>query len=311
MKSSNSRAVVGILSLIFVFFMIFMIFMVYTVSSLGGMGSGSDFDLGGRSKDGIAVVEIKGVILDSQKIVEDLQKAEEDKRVKGIVLRIDSPGGAVGPTQEVYDEVRRIDKDKPIYASFGSIAASGGYYIGAAAQRIFANAGTLTGSIGVIMQFVNLSKLYEWAKVSMAIMKAGKYKDAGNPYRTLTEEERLLLKEMIDSVHEKFKADILAVREKTLKRDINELAQGQVFDGTGALAHGLIDEIGSMWATARAMHKKLGLKGKLNLIKMKAKKKFSLFDILDQLDESVTNLKFGIMLDNVPMLIYNPQSYEF
>src|SRR5690606_11778859 len=162
--------------------------------------------------------------------------------VKAILMRIESPGGAVGPTQEIYEEIRRIDsaydpkvkgeqKGKPVYASIGSIAASGGYYISAATRKIFANAGSLTGSIGVIMQFVDASELIEWAKVRPEIIKAGRYKDFGGPNRALTVQERELLEKTLSSVHEQFRKDILAIRQDRIQGDLNELSQGQIFSG--------------------------------------------------------------------------------
>ena len=130
--------------------------------------------------------------MDSNKIVRKLLIAEEDESLKALIVRIDSPGGAVGPTQEIYDEIIRIDKNKPVYASFGSVAASGGYYIGAAARKIYANKGTITGSIGVIMQFVDLSKLYEYLKFGHKRLSR-LYKDIGSPNRPMTKKEKELL----------------------------------------------------------------------------------------------------------------------
>jgi len=304
---SKRNGMIGILFLVFIFFAIFMVFLAYTFFSLQDQLSGGGFSLNEGNEDGIALVEIKGMILDSKKAVEELQKAEESKKIKAILVRIDSPGGAVGPTQEIYDEIIRIDQIKPIFASFGSIAASGGYYIGAAARKIYSNSGTLTGSIGVIMQFMNLSKLYDWAKVSTETIKAGLYKDAGNPARSITEEERKLLNDMIKNVHQRFKDDILRVRKGRIKGKIDDLAQGQVFSGQGAKDLGLVDEIGSQWAAARDLQNLVGLKGKLNLLPMKSKKKFSLFELFDSLDDSVQNFKYGLMLNNVPLLIYGPR----
>ena len=307
MAISKRNGMIGILFLVFIFFAIFMVFLAYTFFSLQDQLSGGGFSLNEGNEDGIALVEIKGMILDSKKAVEELQKAEESKKIKAILVRIDSPGGAVGPTQEIYDEIIRIDQIKPIFASFGSIAASGGYYIGAAARKIYSNSGTLTGSIGVIMQFMNLSKLYDWAKVSTETIKAGLYKDAGNPARSITEEERKLLNDMIKNVHQRFKDDILRVRKGRIKGKIDDLAQGQVFSGQGAKDLGLVDEIGSQWAAARDLQNLVGLKGKLNLLPMKSKKKFSLFELFDSLDDSVQNFKYGLMLNNVPLLIYGPR----
>ena len=280
-----------------------MMFISYLVFSMIGAGEGAQ-SFSSFGKEGIGLVEVKGVIMESKKAVEELQKAEENKQVKGIILRIDSPGGAVGPTQEIYEEIIRINQIKPIYASFGSIAASGGYYIAAATEKIYSNAGTLTGSIGVIMQFLNLSKLYKFAKVSQEVIKAGHYKDVGHPYRDMTQEERDLLTDMITNVHKKFKEDILVKRKDKIKGNLEDLAQGQIFSGSAAKKNGLVDEIGSLWKAARDLHKKLGLTGKLNMISMKKKKKFSIMDILENVEESVTHIRDGVLLDDVPLLMY-------
>jgi protease-4 len=138
-------------------------------------------------KDLIGVVEVKGVILDSQKVVEKLLSAEKNPAVKAIIVRIDSPGGAVGPTQEIYQEIIRINAINPVYASLGTVAASGGYYIAAATRKIYANPGTITGSIGVMMQYLDLSRLYQFLLVSPSTLKSGEYKDAGNPSTLLKE----------------------------------------------------------------------------------------------------------------------------
>ncbi len=285
----------------------FLMFLLAGVYSYRFIKSGDDSEI--SEMDGaapIAVIEVSGVILDSKKIIESLMAAEKFKSIKAIIIRIDSPGGAVGPTQEIYEEIRRIDAIKPVYASFGSIAASGGYYIGAATRKIFANAGTLTGSIGVIMHFVDLSKVYEWAKVSQYSMKAGEYKDLGSPYRALTEAERKLMKEMLDEVHMQFKNDILKVREKRIIGDLNMLAQGQIFSGNQALKVGLVDEIGGLWEAGRKIHAELNLPEKFDLQFIKIKRKFSLMDFMENMDESLSNLKFGVALNRLPMLLYQP-----
>src|SRR5690606_8771850 len=157
--------------------------------------------------------EIQNTIMESKKTIELLLAAEDEKSIKAIILRIDSPGGAVAPTQEIYEEVRRIDKKKPIYASFGTVAASGGYYIGAACRKIWANAGTLTGSIGVIMQTADLSELFKFAKIKQEVIKAGRYKDIGSPARSMTDEERMILTELLAGTHKQFMSDISAVRK--------------------------------------------------------------------------------------------------
>ncbi len=301
MSRERSKGIVGIFILVTVLFFIFIVFAFYTVSSLrdaDGMGK----NLLDKSKDSpIAVIAIENEIMESRKIVEMLIAAEEEKSIKAIILRIDSPGGAVAPTQEIYEEVRRIDKKKPIYASFGTVAASGGYYIGAACRKIWANAGTLTGSIGVIMQMADLSELFKWAKYKPEVIKAGRYKDIGSPNRPMTDEERMYLTDLLAGTHKQFMDDISAVRKDRLKKDINELAQGQIFHGSEAKELGLVDEVGSLWQAGRAIHKELKLKGEFSLRYLKpTKKKFSVTDFLQETEDTISFIKSKVETKTVP-----------
>ncbi len=292
MSRERSKGIVGIFILVTVLFFIFILFAFYTVSQLKESSSIGE-SLMDKSKDSpIAVITIENEIKESKKIIEMLLTAEEEKSIKAIVLRIDSPGGAVAPTQEIYEEVRRIDKIKPIYASFGTVAASGGYYIGAACRKIWANPGTLTGSIGVIMQMADLSELFKWAKFRPETIKAGRYKDIGNPGRPMTDEERLFLTDLLAGTHRQFIEDISAVRKDRLKKDINELAQGQIFHGKEAKDLGLVDEVGGLWEAGRSIHKELKLKGKFTLRYLRPfKKKFSLSDFLQETEETFSFIK--------------------
>jgi len=307
-SENRSRGIVGIFILIAALFIIFLIFAFYTISNLKDATklSGS-----GDSKNSpIAVVEVEGVIMQSKPTIKKLLKAEEDKKIKAIILRVNSPGGAVGPTQEIYEEIRRIDKDvKPIYASFGTVAASGGYYIGAACRKIYSNAGALTGSIGVIMNFMDLSKVYEWARVKPEVIKAGKYKDIGSAARQMTDEERLLMTEMTESVHEQFIMDIFKVREKKIKGGIESLrqyAQGQIFSGEGALNRGLVDEVAGLWEAGRRIHKELNIKQEFGFKFIKLKKKVNFMDVLEGIEGSVKDFQATVLSHDVPLLMYNP-----
>lgn len=304
MKKSGSKGLFAILFLIFAFFILFIVFGIFALKTLT-----SDKDLNGTFATGpknasIGVIEVSGIILTSNDTIKLLIQAEKDETIKAIIVRIDSPGGAVGPTQEIYEEIRRIDKIKPVYASFGSIAASGGYYIGAGARQIYANAGTLTGSIGVIMQFMDISKLYEFAKIKPTIVKGGVYKDIGNPARGLTPEEMALMKELIDSVHSQFRRDIIKGRGDRLKGDITLHTQGQIFSGESAQQIGLVDHLGGLWSAGRAIHKDMKLPGEFDLKFFKTKKDFSFSEILNNVEESVTQLKDRVILNRVPLLLY-------
>lgn len=299
MPQRKNKAVLGILIVVFLSFVLLMIFASYTMKNL--RSDGSSFDVGGFGDIGsIAVVEVNGVIMESKNLVELIHKAEKDKDTKAIIIRINSPGGAVGPTQEVYEEIRRIDQEyvdsegkegKPVYASFGTVAASGGYYLGAATRRIYSNPGTITGSIGVIMQFMDLSKLYDWAMLNPQTIKSGLYKDAGQPNRPLTEEEKALLEGIIGGVHGQFMNDIMRTRKDKIKGELKDLAQGQIYSGEQAFQYGLVDELASLWQAGRKIHEELKLEGEFGFKFIEKRKKKGLWALMDNIDEAVTNVK--------------------
>ncbi|MDA9793275.1 signal peptide peptidase SppA [Bacteriovoracaceae bacterium] len=276
-----------------------MIFAFVTVTTLKKSSTSSSSIFSDTSP--IVVVEVNGAIMTAKSAVERLLKAEKDKNVKAIIVRVNSPGGAVGPTQEIYEEIRRIDKKIPVYASFGSIAASGGYYIGAATRKIFSNAGTLTGSIGVIMNFMNLEKLYQFVKIKPNIIKAGKYKDIGTPGREMRPVERLLMTKMIEGVHKQFIADILKIRKGKIKGDINDHAQGQIYSGEEALKLGLVDELAGLWEAGRRIHKELKLKGDFELRYIKKEKSFKFSSFLSKIEQSMTDLKLQMNSSGLPL----------
>jgi protease IV len=306
LSRERSKGIVGIFVLVTVLFFIFLVFAFYTVSQLRETSSLGDRILSNRNA-AIAVVPIENEIRESKKIIEMLLAAEEDRTIEAIILRIDSPGGAVAPTQEIYEEVRRIDQIKPVYASFGSVAASGGYYIGAATRKIYANAGSLTGSIGVIMQMADLSELFKWAKFRQETIKAGKYKDIGNPGRSMTNEERALLNELLMGTHQQFIQDILAIRKDRLKKDINELAQGQIFHGSEAKEVGLVDEVGSLWQAGREIHQELKLKGKFALRFLKPqRKRFTLTDLMQESEDVIGLVREKLDAKSAPLYLFRP-----
>lgn len=302
-SSKNTKALFGIFAMVFIFFVILVVFAFITMNAFNETSSVQKKSNSAH----IGVITVEGVIMESKDTIELLQTAEDDKQIQAIILRIDSPGGAVGPTQEIYEEIQRIDKKKPIYASFGSIAASGGYYIGAATRKIWANPGTLTGSIGVIMEFMDLSKLYEFAKVSPQTVKAGRYKDAGNPSRALTTEEKDMMDSLIAGVHKQFRDDIMKRRADKIKGDINELAQGQIFSGESAMQAGLVDAMGSLWTAGRAIHTEMKLKDEFALKFIEKKKKMGMFELLGTIDESISKLNLGALssaMNEQPRLMF-------
>ncbi|WP_020675637.1 signal peptide peptidase SppA [Geopsychrobacter electrodiphilus] len=213
----------------------------------------------------IGVIEVNGPITASDGLIKNLIDFRDNKSIKAVILRIDSPGGAVGPSQEIYSEVVKLQKIKPVVVSMGSVAASGGYYIAAPAKRLFANPGTITGSIGVIMSFPNYEGLMEKVGVSSTVVKSGRFKDIGSNSRPFTPDERILMQALIDDVYSQF------VEAVSLGRDIpankvREIADGRIFSGRQALAVGLIDELGGFQDALAYTAKLTGLEDDPTLI---------------------------------------------
>ena len=193
----------------------------------------------------VAVVDITGIITKSDKTIKLIHSYRDDASIKAIVIRIDSPGGSVAPVQEIYSELEKIDK--PIVASMGGTAASGGYYVACAADTIMANPGTLTGSIGVIMQFTRLKGLYDKIGLEHQVIKSGDFKDTGSRFRELTEKEQAVLQATVDNVYNQFVDTIFEARKSLLSRpEILELADGRIFSGQQALDSKLLDRLGNL-----------------------------------------------------------------
>jgi protease-4 len=196
-------------------------------------------------KEGIGVVELTGVIIAADETIAQLTEFREQKNIRAIVLRIDSPGGAVGASQELYEEVRRTNAVKPVVASMGSVAASGGLYAALGAGRIVANPGTLTGSMGVILKFANLEELFHKIGYKSEVVKSGRLKDIGSPSRPLNEEEREMLQTMIDDVHGQF-VKAVAESRKLPEEAVHAVADGRIFSGAQARELKLIDQFGNL-----------------------------------------------------------------
>jgi protease-4 len=192
----------------------------------------------------IGVVEVRGIITSSRKALEELRKFRKDESIKAIVVRIESPGGAVGPSQEVYREVERTRKSKPVVASLGAVAASGGYYIAAACERIVASPGTITGSIGVITQTTQVSELLALARIQTHTFKSGPFKDTGSPLREMREDERVYMQALISEIYRQFVRDVAKGRKLT-EAQVKPVADGRVLSGEQALSHKLVDETGN------------------------------------------------------------------
>jgi protease-4 len=239
----------------------------------------------------IAVIEVRGVILDPQPVVEKLVKLRKNEKIKAIVLRIDSPGGGVGPAQEIHAEVKKAQKEKKVVVSMGSVAASGGYYIACSADRILANPGSITGSIGVIVESLNVEELLGKLGLRSVVVKSGKHKDLGSPLRPMTAEDRRLLQGVIDSVHEQFIRAVAEGRKLPLEK-VRELADGRIFSGDQARSLGLVDELGNLEDTIALAAQMAGIRGEPEVL-YPEKKRFSLFDLLIQetVQKIVENLK--------------------
>lgn len=206
----------------------------------------------------LALVRIEGPIMDSKDLVEEIREYAKDNSIKAIVLRIDSPGGAVAPSQEIYAEVKKAAAAKKVIVSMGSIAASGGYYIAAPATRIFANPGTLTGSIGVIMEIPNVEELMKKIGVKSEVIKSGKNKDIGSAFRPMQPEGRQILQDVLDNVHAQFIKAVADGRKLKIE-DVRSLADGRIFSGEQAHALKLVDELGTLEDATRAAAKMAGL----------------------------------------------------
>ncbi len=254
--------VLGLSAVLFGFFLIFS-FVYYFMKGGDHWKNGDQQKMFADKNERIAVIEVKGVILESKKALRNLKDAEEDKSIKAVVLRLNSPGGAVAPSQEIYEAVKRFKK--PLVVSMGSVAASGAYYIAAGSKRVFANAGTLTGSIGVIMEFMNLRKLYEWAKVERYSVKTGKFKDSGADWRDLSPEEREYFQALVMDTLGQFKAAVAEGR-KLSAEEVTAVADGRVFTGTQALKLKLVDELGTLEDAIRYISKEAGFKGKAQVV---------------------------------------------
>jgi len=252
--------------------------LLFLVYSLTGSKSSAKLSVVGQNK--VALVKLEGVLLSSEHIVEELNDYADDSSIKAIVIRVDSPGGGVVPSQEIYNAVKHARQEgKKVVVSMGSVAASGGYYVAAAADLIVANPGTMTGSIGVKMEFANMEKLLEKIGVKGMVVKSGEYKDVGSPFREMTDKERLLLQGVIDDVQTQF---VMAVVEgrKLPEAQVRAIADGRIFTGQQALALKLVDQMGDLEHSIRVAAELAGIKGKPYVVKKE--KKIPFFDYLKE-----------------------------
>ena len=254
----------------------------------------------------VGLIELKGTITSSQDTLKQITDFRKESSIKAIVLRIDSPGGAVGPSQEIYREIRRTAQSKPVVASLGSVAASGGYYIASAASHIVANPGTITGSIGVIIHFPNLRELFGKIGYQMTTIKSGQFKDIGNPARDMTPEEKQLLQATIDETYHQFVRDVALARNLPEDR-VREVADGRIIMGEKALELKLVDQLGNFEDAVAKAGELAKIEGEPEVVKAK-KSKFSLLDFV--LGSDVGERMGDIIYDSSAFVRYQLQDFD-
>jgi protease-4 len=262
----RDRLAIGVVAFIFGgLFLVFFGFLVLAYSVV--KGESPRIASGPR----IGVILVRGGIglgdggADAETILKQVKKFETDDGIKAVVVRIDSPGGAVGPSQEIHDEIEKLADKKPVVCSMGSMAASGGFYIAVACPKIVAAPGTLTGSIGVISQFFNVKGLAERFDVKLDTVKSGKLKDAGNPFRDMTPEDRAYWQSLIDRVHQQFMQAVAEGRDMELE-DVRKIADGRVITGAEAKDLGLVDALGNFYDAVDLAKEEANLSGEPHLV---------------------------------------------
>jgi len=278
-----------------VVFLVFFLLALAIVSAIIALLQ-RDFPL----KDKVALIRIEGPILTSRAIVEEIKGYVTDKSIKAIVLRVDSPGGGVVPSQEIYGEVKKAAAKKKLIVSMGSLAASGGYYISCPATKIIANPGTITGSIGVIMEVPNIKGLMDKLGIKTEVIKSGKHKDLVSSFRDIGKEEREILQGVMDDVHDQF---IQAVAEgrKIPFEEVKKIADGRIFSGRQAKTVGLVDDLGDLEYAIAEAAKMVGIKGEPEVV---TKKERSLF--MELLSGKIYERIIGVIPDIKLNYMYNP-----
>lgn len=265
-------------------------------------GTSKSFSL----NDKIGVVPVEGIIADSKEITEQLDEFGKDDSIVAIVLRVDSPGGGVAASQEIYDAVIELKKKKKVVVSMGSVAASGGLLVACAADKIVANPGTITGSISAIMQFANVEELMKKIGLKSSVVKSGQYKDIGSPLRDMTPEEKLIIQDLVDDIYNQF-VDVIVKERKLPREKVVAIADGRVFSGRRAKELGLVDYLGDMASAARLASKLAGKDGQYDLV-YPSKKRTSVFDyMLESTASQISNsLKEKMQSFNGISYLYDP-----
>lgn len=263
-----------IISIVIIVFVVLFIFALYS-----GLNKSDYSSEKFSSKDKIALIELKGTIINSDKITKQLKNYRERNDIKALVLRINSPGGGVAASQEIYEAVKAFrESGRPVVASIASIGASGGYYAAIGASKIMANPGSITGSIGVIASFPVVHGLLDLIKIEYKTLKSGKYKDTGSPFREFTESDSLEIKRLIDDLHAQF-FDVVAEERGIEKNHLKKIADGRILTGLQAFKSGLIDSLGTR-EDAIGFAAKLANLESIPKVVSPEKKKVTLFDLL-------------------------------
>ncbi len=254
------------------------------MEGLSGIGAGK-----------VGLVRITGLIAESESAIEQIRKFARDDSIQAIVLRVNSPGGGVGPSQEIYEEVRKLRGKKVVVTSMGALAASGGYYIACASEKIYANPGTITGSIGVIMNFVNVRDLVEKIGIRGMVVKSGEYKDIGSPVRDMKPGERRLLQGVIDNVHAQF-VNAVAEGRGLDRKQVLAIADGRIFSGEQARELGLVDTLGNLQDAVEEAGRMAKIEGEPKLV-LPPKKRLSILELLRDeaksiIDETLSQPRF-------------------
>ncbi len=262
--SKTAKWIIGIVAVLFVFFILMaLVTLSWLFSDEGDQTTVSSSSRGEK----VALVELRETILASEDIVRQFKKYRENRSIRAIVFRVESPGGGVAASQEIYEEVKKTrDSGKPVIVSMGSVAASGGYYVSCGATRIVANPGTLTGSIGVIMQFIHVNELMKKLGIDESTIKTGRLKDSGSPFRKIAPDERVYFNELIGDVYEQF-VDVVATERKLDPKFVKRYADGRVFTGRQAFELGFVDTLGTMQDAIAIAAEAAGITGEPNVVK--------------------------------------------
>ena len=282
-----SKKVMFVIAGCFMFLLV--LFMVSVLIAKAILGGDTDGRLVGNQ--GIGLVEVKGMILDSRETIRQLRYFLKKDNIKAVVLRVDSPGGVVAPSQEICDEVKKFAAKKKIIVSMGSLAASGGYYISAPATLIYANPGTITASIGVILKLSNIEALIDKIGIKAYTLKTGKYKDSGSPVRQFSEEDRAMLQAVIDNTHEQFVQAVAAGRKLPVE-EVRRIADGRILSGEQAKAFKLVDRLGTLQDAIEEAGRLAGIKGEPEVV-LPPKRKVNYLDLLVEGAESTFNGPLG------------------